>query len=540
MGPLSNPCSWSLSLMLSNVLAFTKIHLLGDTGINELMHPGDVKRQKRARGRVILYVFLAVVFAWMMVEVSRGLADAGMAESLPGLAAVIASGLVFILNVFSSGSTIYNLKLFESEVALPVTPTEIVMSRFLVLYVLNLLISLVITVPALVVCGIYLGTTPLYAALSVLGVLIIPLLPLTIAFLIGTFVYAVSARMKQRKLIAVILGMALMITAFVLYMRLVFSSDATLPEKLTQLLQENSSALTGFYPPAEFFASGVLGDVLFFLLFAGISLGVFAAAVALISWKYIPICQAMQTHDAKNNYVMTEQLSQGVSKALFKREMKRYFSSTAYVFNTAFGYVLMVVAAVALLLVGESTINEFFGFPILSCGAPLLLAVLCGMSPTTSPSISIEGKHWWITQTLPVRAKDIFTSKLKVNFAVALPFMIVSMIILGILTVTSPLELLFLIILPLVYLYFMSVLGLYCNIRHPNFSWSSETEAVKSGITTLITFLVGFLFILAVFIVMLVFWDFRFVILAAVVLATLIAGIILHWKINKTEIIDIR
>ena len=100
-------------------------------------------------------------------------------------------------------------------------------------------------------------------------------------------------------------------------MRLVFSSDATLPEKLTQLLQENSSALTGFYPPAEFFASGVLGDVLFFLLFAGISLGVFAAAVALISWKYIPICQAMQTHDAKNNYVMTDQVSHSVSAALF-------------------------------------------------------------------------------------------------------------------------------------------------------------------------------------------------------------------------------
>ena len=111
--------------MLSNVLAFTKIHLLGNSGINEVMHPGDVKRQKRARSRLILYVFLGVLCVWLMAEISRSLAALGMASSLPSIAAVIASAFVFILNIFSSGSTIYNLKLFESEIALPVTSADI-------------------------------------------------------------------------------------------------------------------------------------------------------------------------------------------------------------------------------------------------------------------------------------------------------------------------------------------------------------------------------------------------------------------------------
>lgn len=526
--------------MLSNVLAFTKIHLLGNSGINEVMHPGDFKRQKRARSRLILYVILGILCIWLMTGISQSLADSGMASSLPSIAAVIASILIFILNIFSSGSTIYNLKLFESEIALPVTSADIVLSRFLVLYVMNLVISMVITVPALVVCGMSLGITPLYAALSVLGILLIPLLPLTVALLIGTFVYAVSARMKQRKLIAVILGMVLMVAAFVLYMRVILSSDTPLPEKLAHMLQDNSAMIQGIYPPAEFFASGVLGDVLYFLLFAGISLGIFALAVALISWKYVPICQAMQTHDAKHNYVMAEQFSESVSKSLFKRDMKRYLSSTPYIFNTAFGYVLMVVAAVAFLLMGGSSIDEFFEFPVSGCLAPLLLAALCGMSSTTGASISIEGKHWWILQTLPVRAKDIFTSKLKVNFAVALPFMIISMIILAIVTTPSPVELVFLIVLPFAYLYFMSVLGLFCNIHHPNFYWSNETEAVKNGVTGLVTFLVGFLFILVVFVVTIALWDFRYLILGAVVIAALIAGVILHRKINRTEIADIR
>ncbi|HJJ31050.1 MAG TPA: hypothetical protein O0X97_02240 [Methanocorpusculum sp.] len=526
--------------MLNNVLAFTKIHLLGKTGINELRHPGDAKRQKRARSMVLLYVIVGLAIILLMTRMSQVLAEAPMASSLPSFAPVIASILVFILNIFKSGSTIFNLKLFESEVALPVTPADIVLSRFLVLYLVNLAVSMVITVPALIVCGLSLGTTPLYAVLSILGILLIPLIPLTAALLLGTFVYAVSARMKQRKLIALILGMVLMVVAFVLYIRVIFSSNAPLPEILANLLQDNSAAVMNVYPPAELFASGVLGDVLTFLLFAGISLGVFAAAAALVSWKYVPICQAMQAHDAKHNYVMTEQPAQKVSKALFKRDIKRYFSSTPYVMNTMFGYVLMVVASVAILLVGVTSLNDMLGSPVLSTVAPLVLAVLCGMSSTTSGSISIEGKHWWITQTLPVSAKGIFASKLMVNFVVALPFMIISMILLGIAAVSTVLDVVFLILLPFCYLYFMSVLGLFCNIHYPKFYWESETEAVKSGAALLITILIGIISIVAVFAVSVAFWDFRYVVLAVVALAALAAGVVLHRKINKTEIADIR
>ncbi|HJJ38873.1 MAG TPA: hypothetical protein O0X42_01940 [Methanocorpusculum sp.] len=525
---------------MSNVLAFTKIHLLGKTGINELRHPGDSKRQKRARGMVLLYVIVGFAVVLLMTRISQILASVGMASSAVSFAAVVASVLIFILNVFQSGSTVFNLKLFESEVALPVTSADIVLSRFLVLYLFNLALSLVFTVPALVVCGISLGVEPLYAVLSFIGILLIPLIPLTAALLLGAFVYALSARMKQRKLAALIIGMVLMVTAFVLYMRVIFSSSAPIPEILANLMQDNSALIKSIYPPAEFFTSGVLGDVLTFLLFAGISVGVFAAAVALVSWKYIPICQAMQAHDAKHNYVMTEQSAQKVSKALFKRDIKRYFSSTPYVFNTAFGYVLMVVASVAILLVGVTTFNDMLGSPFLAPVAPLILAVLCGMSSTTSSSISIEGKHWWITQTLPVSAKEIFASKLKVNFVVALPFMVISMVILGIATVSSVVDVVFLILLPVIYLYFMSVLGLFCNIHYPKFYWESENEAVKSGAALLITLLVGIISIIAVFVATVAFWDYRYVVLAAVALAALIAGIVLHRKINKTKIADIR
>ena len=530
--------------MLSNIAAFTKIHLLGNLGINELLHPGDVKREKRARNMLILYIILACVLIFLMSAVSNALASQGMADHLPALAAVIASVLVFILNVFQSGNTIFSMQQFESEISLPVTSFEIVVSRFSVLYIINLVISLMVTVPVMVVCGMNVPVTPLFVVLSVIGVLLIPLIPLTLASLIGALVYAVSARMKQRKAVALILGMVLLVVAFVAYFRFVFGGGTTnMPDKLAALLSQNYDVITGWYPPAGLITSGLFENTLSFLAFAGISIGMFAAAVALIAWKYVPICQAMQSHDAKHNYVMHEQVSVKPSKALFKRDLKRYLSSTPYVFNTAFGYILMVVYGVAILLMGGTAVNEHFGgLPFIEAASPLVLAILFGMSSTTCASVSIEGKHWWITQMLPIPEKKLFSSKLKVNFAVALPFYVISVILLTIALKPSPLQFAALVILPLAYLYFMSVLGLYCNIRHPVFDWSSETEAVKRGTSLMISILVGIFSVIALFVLMMIAWisfDGGVFVLFAAAAVVFIIGLILHRKINRTKLSDI-
>ena len=528
--------------MLSNIAAFTKVHLLGSLGINELFHPSDEKRYKRARGMLIAYLLLSVLLVFMMTVISTAMAERGMAESLPALAAVIASVLVFILNVFQSGSTIFNLKLFESEAALPVTPFEIVASRFSVLYIINLLVSLMVTVPPLIVCGMNTGADVSFVLLSVPGVLLIPMIPLTIASVIGAFIYAVSARMKQRKAIGAVLGMVLMLAFFVIYFRFMFS-DGTVPDKLAALLSQNYDLITGWYPPAELFSAGLLENAVSFAAFAGISVALFAAAVALVSWKYLPICQAMQTHDAKHNYVMQEQTAANPSKALFKRDLKRYFSSTPYIMNTMFGYILMAVFAVAMLLIGVESVNaNFGGLPFIETASPFVLAILTAMSSTTCASISIEGKHWWITQTLPIPAKKIFASKLKVNFAVALPFYLISVIILTIATNPSPAEFAILVLLPLAYIYFMSVLGLYCGIKRPFLDWESETDAVKRGSALAISLLVGTISVVFLFILTMVVWavfDVKFAVPAAVCVIVFAAALIIHRRINRCRLSDI-
>ncbi|MBO7668702.1 MAG: hypothetical protein J6T26_09600, partial [Firmicutes bacterium] len=47
------------------------------------------------------------------------------------------------------------------------------------------------------------------------------------------------------------------------------------------------------------------------------------------------------------------------------------------------------------------------------------------------------------------------------------------------------------ILLPLAFALLMGQLGLVSNLRHPNLNWTSESQAVKNGISILIIMLLG-------------------------------------------------
>lgn len=83
--------------------------------------------------------------------------------------------------------------------------------------------------------------------------------------------------------------------------------------------------------------------------------------------------------------------------------------------------------------------------------------------------------------SVPVRAIDIFNSKIAVNLTVICPFVLISAILLGFKMEVSFLQAVLLFIVPAVYACFISVLGMYMNVKFPKYDWTSEYYAVKGG-----------------------------------------------------------
>ena len=497
---------------MRNTLTLFRNQLKGDLGISEGLHSPDPRKVKKAVGVIFLYIVLALVFLVIFGCLSLTFVSMGLADMVPALLALAASVMIFIFNVFRTGASMFSMRRFEMEAALPVTSAELVAGKFLSLYVVNLGLTAVITVPGLIICGLAAPVSALYIVFSIIGVLLLPLIPLSLAVAVSTGIYAVAARLRFRKIIGTVLGLLLMVGLFIVMFS--FNMSASSADRsgaldgMAVLIADNFEAVTAWYIPGGFLSSGIHGDLISMLLYILLSCAVAAAVFALVSWKYRNICQALEAKDARKEYVMTSQKNSSVGRSLFKRDFKRYISSTTYVTNTLFGDILMVIMSCIAVFGSSNLFGEEGGFRILFVLLPLALSLAAGMSSTTPSSLSMEGKSWWILQTLPVTPKDIFKSKIRLNLVIALPFYLISVLIIAIGKQPNIAELAALILLPAAYIFFISVFGMNMAIKHSNFSWSSETEAVKQGLSIMYSVLISFGTLLAsLFLAMMVYFT---------------------------------
>jgi ABC-2 type transport system permease protein len=133
--------------------------------------------------------------------------------------------------------------------------------------------------------------------------------------------------------------------------------------------------------------------------------------------------------------------------------MRRYVASTNYVLNTAVGYNMMTMAAIALLVSGREKLAMFPEIPAFSQGieraAPAVLAFFVLLSCTTASAVSLEGKHLWILKALPVGVREIFLSKMAVNLSLAVPAILLNATVFAVVFRFGLLQTLMLYVLPL-------------------------------------------------------------------------------------------
>ena len=173
-----------------------------------------------------------------------------------------------------------------------------------------------------------------------------------------------------------------------------------------------------------------------------------------------------------------------------ERELRHYFSSTIYATNTLLGEILMLILAIAVLVTGLETVETMLGLPgVVSRILPLLVGFLPAMMPLTACSISMEGKQWWMLQTLPVTEKDVIRSKVVTKLLVSFPFYLVSEVLLFIAIRPADVDALCLLAVPAVYIIFGARAGLAINSKFPLFDWENEVRVVKQSASAMLTML---------------------------------------------------
>lgn len=486
--------------MLKQVLSLSKVQLCNLFGFNEMRYTKD----KKKRGTFVLLAVAYLLVILMVIGYVGSMAFAlhylELGDIVPMYLYTIISLVMLVLSFFKAGSVLFSMKSYDIMVSLPVTKSAILISRFVTMYVTNLLFAIIVMLPGLAV-HIYFSKPGLeFYIISLLVILFAPLLPLTISSILGALIKGISSRMKRKNLAEVLLTMIFIIVFMVGSFGMGEEAESLDMEAVKALLSKLTVKLGDIFPPALWYHNALQENVLQLLLLLSVPALIFALFVWALSKKFTEICTGLNATYARHDYKLERLKAEHVLYALFKKEMKLYFSSSLYVTNTIIGYVLALVLAASVAVLGIEALADHLGSPafapLVRQVLPLILSLPLCMTSASACAISMEGKTFWQLQVLPVKAKDIYDGKLLWNLALAAPFYAVSVVLLLIGAKPDLMTALHYILIPLICLLFTIVLGLACNLRFPVLNWDNEARVVKQGASVLVSMLVGMITIL--------------------------------------------
>ena len=180
---------------------------------------------------------------------------------------------------------------------------------------------------------------------------------------------------------------------------------------------------------------------------------------------------------------------------MLRRELNGFLSSSSYMVNAGLGLVMLVAGAVALPFFRDRLEETAAQLP--GSGSLLFIILLLGvcslisMVTISAASVSMEGGSLWIAQSLPVSSGQVLRAKAGLHLILTLPAVLLASVSVALVARPRGAELIACILLPLAFALLMGQLGLVANLRHPNLNWTSETQAVKNGVSILIIILLS-------------------------------------------------
>ncbi len=459
------------------------------------------KNKKRSKTSFVLYILL---FAFLMIVVLGGiftllavalcepLKETGMGWlyfTLLGLLAVVLGAFGSVFNTYSG---LYLAKDNDFLLSMPIPVGSIMTARLLGVYLMGLMYSAVVAIPAILVHQVLYPDVAVLAS-SFLWFIFVSVIVLTLSLALGYLVAKISLKLKNKSFVTVLISLVGIAAYYFFY----FKAQTLIRDLLEHAALYGEQLKNAAYPlyvfgraaEGDFAALGIL------LLAVGI---VFVLLWILLSRSFIHIATSSAVV-SKIKYKERKVKCKSEFAALFGKEMKRFTSSPNYILNCGMGILLLIALGIAILLKGNvvvSFITEVWGsagqalVPVAFCAAVCLAAAMNDMA---APSVSLEGKNLWLVQSLPVSPLKVLKAKISVQLALTeVPALFCSVCTILALKLGFLESVLFLVNVCTV-IAFMALVDLVCGIKMPNLTWTSEITPIKQSGAVLLAVLLHFL-----------------------------------------------
>ncbi|MBB2184155.1 hypothetical protein H0486_14845 [Lachnospiraceae bacterium MD1] len=489
------------------------------------------KQKKRPRLLcIVLLLFLALLgfvsFAYSFA-IGSGLQLFHSLELLPAIMMTATSLVALFTTMLKIKGTVFGFRDYDMVMSLPVSTAGIVASRLLLLYSVNLIFTIVIMLPMMVAFGILAKPGAMFYLLGFVMLLFIPMLPIVIASVFGTVIAYITTKFRHSNFFSILFSLLLFIAIIV--SPILLGNEG---EKLVDISREMTNKVDRLYPLVRLYRSAMIEyDITAFALFLLISLFAFLIYSIIVKYIFKRVNTLIMTGKYRSNYRLGELKTYSPFKALFIKELKRYFSSTLYVLNTGFGMVILTLGAIAMGFVDIEKIIDVsqMGMPVGEF-VPVFILFCIMMSSTSMASISLEGSNLWIVKSIPVSPITIYHSKIAVNLTILAPA-VVDTIIIGLLLKLKWTLILIMLLVTIVSSIFIALYGLLMNLLLPNFKWNNEANVVKQSAASLVVVFSGMAVVGILAVLLMIFQSFTLTyIIYSVIMAS--ADAFLYWLIH--------
>ena len=517
---------------MKQTVLLLKTLLLSTSQRNIYKYTTDKKKKSKIVGGTIGTVLLYAMLIGYCILTCVGYGVTGMIDSAPVMCALIVSLLAFFFTLLKTNGYLFNFKEYDMLMSLPFETETVASSKFLYMYVKSLPWYLSISAAMLSGYGIYARPAffvyPVWLVLS----LFLPVIPMLIAAFLGFLIAKVSAGFRKTNIVQTVLMFVIIIFSFSLrfIIESIFKNNQV--EDVLEKTSEMTQNAARVFLPAKWFSDAITKhSVLGILFLVGVSALLFAVLFRIVGRSYRNINSALKSHAASKNYKMTAQKRRSIVNAIAFKEFKRLTGSTVYMTNAAAGEVMAALLGILTLIIGFGRIVKVVtqdapvDIAMLRPAIPFIVYFFIGMVATTVCSPSLEGKNYWIVQSLPLEKKTLYQGKMLFNMYLTVPFMAFAVLCMCISAKVPAVETVLYLLEGFALCAFSTAWGCVCGIKHMRLDWENEIEVVKQGAGVAIYMLPNMFAVMGL-VVLVVILGLRLDHKLVALLFTLIAGVL--------------
>ena len=481
---------------MNKFLLITKINILQTFNLAKGNKP-KYKSERAKKGVKVLGVIGIIGYImWYISYITKALLPTFIAINKPlymiSFLFVICTVYIFFTNLFRIKNTLFDFKDYDLLMSLPIKRSSIITSKIVALYIINLIYTLIIMIPGYITYIRYVNMPNDWIFFILL--LTIPIIPILVSSILGIILTWFSSFFKNKNIGSYVINLLTIFIVFALSISVNMLSGNEFANQSVSMIDNFGR----YYPFTTLFVNIIenvnIINLLIYLLIPVILMIIF---IIFINKGYISLRTRLLKVNVRNDYKIKGYKDNSPLKSLYIKEIKKYFSNSMYVINTAFGCFLVVLLVIGMLVFNSYIVERFPQILELSDKIKnnilFIMAMICALSSTTHASISLEGKSLWIMKSIPVSTDKIFLSKILVNLTILVPTVIIAGTFFGFYLHLPLLEFIFIYLIPLGYSIFISVIGILLNLLFPKFDFDNEIKVVKQSMPVFLTMVIGML-----------------------------------------------